>query len=268
MSLEAIRRVAPSVFAAAPKSTLSADYTFIPTVQVVERMLSNGWQVMQAVQSKTRDVNRQGLQKHLLRFRHVDSRPILEGLYPEVVAINAHDGSSSYRVWSGCFRGICSNGLIACAADFGEYKVRHIGFDPNDVVDASFKVVSDIPKLQANIEAMVNTELTSGEAVAFAESAALVRWAEGKAPVEPRDLLIARRSADRRFDLFSVFNRVQENLIRGGVRGRAQTGRRLITRGIGSVSEDTRVNRALWALAESMRALKSDTAGMERITRA
>jgi hypothetical protein len=45
---------------------------------------------------------------------------------------------------------------------------------------------------------------------------------------------------------------VQEHLLRGGDRGRAATGRRMITRPVKSVGEDLRLNRALWTLTEKL----------------
>jgi hypothetical protein len=57
-----------------------------------------------------------------------------------------------------------------------------------------------------------------------------------------------------------VFNRVQENLIKGGVAGRAATGRRTTTRAVGGVTENVKLNKALWTLADSMAALKIDKA--------
>jgi hypothetical protein len=50
---------------------------------------------------------------------------------------------------------------------------------------------------------------------------------------------------------------VQENVIRGGQRGRSAQGRRLQTRPVGSIDRGVSLNRALWMLAEEMRKLKA-----------
>ena len=52
-------------------------------------------------------------------------------------------------------------------------------------------------------------------------------------------------------------NTVQENLMRGGVEGRNEQGQQRRLRGVKSVDGDTRINRALWVLAERMAELKS-----------
>jgi hypothetical protein len=49
-----------------------------------------------------------------------------------------------------------------------------------------------------------------------------------------------------------TLNRVQENMIRGGVRGRNVNGGRMSTRAVNSVTENVRLNKALWTLADEM----------------
>jgi len=70
-------------------------------------------------------------------------------------------------------------------------------------------------------------------------------------------LLVPRRWDDRKSDLWSIFNRVQENLVKGGLTGRTANGRRQRTRPVQGIDQNLRLNRALWMLAEGMRQLKS-----------
>ena len=75
-------------------------------------------------------------------------------------------------------------------------------------------------------------------------------------PITVDRLLTARRREDQKNDLWTVYNRIQENFIKGGMRGYGKTGKRMSTRAINSVSEDIRLNKALWQLAEGMAQLK------------
>lgn len=76
-------------------------------------------------------------------------------------------------------------------------------------------------------------------------------------PVNPRQLLLTRRSADRDNNLWNTFNAVQENLMKGGLRGRnAVTNRRTRTRAIKSIDKNVQLNKALWTLTEKMKELK------------
>ena len=69
-------------------------------------------------------------------------------------------------------------------------------------------------------------------------------------------MLEARRGSDVRSDLWSTFNRTQENLLQGGIPGRSATGRRMRTRAVQGIDQNVKLNRALWMLAEEMRRLK------------
>ena len=74
--------------------------------------------------------------------------------------------------------------------------------------------------------------------------------------VQQSQILMPRRHDDDRRDLWSVFNRTQENLIKGGLTGRSANGCRQSTRPVQGIDQNLRLNRALWLLADGMRQLK------------
>ena len=53
-------------------------------------------------------------------------------------------------------------------------------------------------------------------------------------------------------DLWTCLNKVQENLLRGGLSHRTASGRRTRTRAISSIAEDVRINGRVWDLAEEV----------------
>ena len=57
--------------------------------------------------------------------------------------------------------------------------------------------------------------------------------------------------------MWTTFNRVQENLMTGGLSGRAKSGRAMKTRPVAGIDQNVKLNRALWVLAEEMRRLRS-----------
>lgn len=61
-----------------------------------------------------------------------------------------------------------------------------------------------------------------------------------------------RRFEDRDPSLWTTFNVVQENLIRGGLKGVGSTGRNMTTRAVASVHENVKLNKALWNLTQKM----------------
>ena len=51
-------------------------------------------------------------------------------------------------------------------------------------------------------------------------------------------------------------NRVQENMIKGGLSGKSKSGKRTRTRAVNGIDGDVKLNRALWSLSEEMIKLK------------
>ena len=87
---------------------------------------------------------------------------------------------------------------------------------------------------------------------ALAEAALTYRFGEEHHPVTTTQILTPRRYEDRRDDLWSVFNRCQENLLKGGLPGRTAKGKRSHTRAVNGIEGDVKLKRALWVMAENM----------------
>lgn len=253
---EQLRRYAPSIFAEAARSDRSERYAFIPTINVVDGLRGEGWEPVRAMQSASRLADRRDFVKHVIRFRRHDAEPILNGVFPELVLTNSHDGASAYNLMAGLFKLACLNGLTIDAGKLENMTVRHSGNAIDNVIEGSYKVIERLPGVVEKVEHMQSITLDLSEREAFANAALSLRYDPDTSPVSSNNLLVPRRYVDHDNSLWTVFNRVQENMVRGGVRGRSSTGRRMSTRGISSVSEDIRVNRALWLLADRMAALK------------
>jgi hypothetical protein len=98
-----LMHAAPSVFATQPWDHMSTRYTFIPTIQIVDKMRNEGFQPVAAMQSRTRIEGKQDFTKHLIRFRDVrnGAAPAIRTLgevFPELVLTNSHDGASAYKL--------------------------------------------------------------------------------------------------------------------------------------------------------------------------
>jgi len=250
-----IRSVAPSVFAASPVPGVSGRYAFVPTAQIVSRLRESGWSPVEAHQQVVRLDDRRGFQKHLLRFQRRDVQAVAGEYSPELVLVNSHDRSSAYQLHAGLFRFVCGNGMIVADATFERVSIRHSGFTPDEVIEASFKLLDHVPAITARVEVFKRRQLDGTEMTAFAEAALRLRFEDvGKAPVSPHKLLDCRRAEDAGNDLWHVFNRLQEHLTCGGQRDwsrRREDGRRFPrTRAISGLDQNIRLNRELWNLAE------------------
>jgi Domain of unknown function (DUF932) len=260
LSDEELRRCAPSIFATQPIDTVSDRYSFLPTSSVLKGMRENGWLPVRAEQQSVRTEARRGFQKHLIRFaraEHLDSWEKNQ-VRPEVVLLNSHDKSSAYQLHCALFRLACSNGMVVSDASFHRISIKHSGFNPDSVIEASFEVLSAVPEIMNKVQLFQDRILTDAERLALATGAATYRWEDpNKAPVSPSMLLNPRRFGDGAKDLWTTLNTIQENVIRGGQRDysrRRPDGSRMPkSRAIKGIDEDLKLNKALWHMAETLR---------------
>lgn len=260
LTMDQIRSAAPSAFAVQPYNRMSLKYAYIPTANVIEGMFAAGFNVFQASQSRTRIEDKKDFTKHMIRFRAQSTALAVGDVFPEVVLINSHDGSSAYKLYAGLFRLVCSNGAIVADSLLGAISVRHSGNVIEEVAKGSIEIVEQMPKTIDCVARWKGALLSETEQSIYAQAAHALRFAdnEGKvdAPIAPQQLLTVRREQDAANDLWSTFNRVQENVIRGGLEGVSATQRRVRTREVKSIDKDVRLNRALWTLTEKMAELK------------
>lgn len=249
-----IMRVAPSIFAADKHESRSDRYTYIPTIEVLNGLRKEGFQPFMVTQSRSRIEGKEDFTKHMLRLRHADQ--INSDIANEIVLINSHDGTSSYQMLAGVFRFVCQNGMVSgdCVEDV---RIPHRGNIVNDVIEAAYTIVNDFEGVQNSIELMKSTPLALPEAQLFANAALTLKYDEDEVPIEAKSLLSARRSEDRKADLWTTFNRVQENMMKGGQHGISTTGRRISTRAVQSIDNNVKLNKALWILADGMAKMKN-----------
>ena len=225
---------------------LSERYQVIETKDVLEIMREQGFRVTQANTLKPRKRDPRVV-KHFLRMRHESHMGAMNGTIPEILLINSHDGSTSLRMEAGLFRLVCSNGLIVKSQDIYSSRTRHIDVTEERVVTEAMKVIKAASESARRVEIFMGKVITDVDALQFAKEASDIRG--GK--IDPKALLTCRRDEDKENTLWNVFNRVQENLIRGGVEGVSPNGRRTRTLGIKAMGSTVKTNLKLWDLAEN-----------------
>ena len=260
ISDEQLNVLAPSVFASQPIAGVSDRYSFLPTSSILNGMRENGWVPVRAEQQSVRIEARRGFQKHLIRFARAEHLATWDKnqVRPEVVLLNSHDKSSAYQLHCGLFRLVCLNGMVVSDGTFARISIKHSGFNPDSVIEASFDVLEAVPRIMDKVKLFQDRILTDSERLALATGAATYRWEDpNKAPVNPSMLLNPRRYGDGAKDLWTTLNTVQENIIRGGQRDysrRRPDGSRMPkSRAIKGIDEDMKLNKALWQMAEVLR---------------
>lgn len=249
LTRDELQQHVPSVFSADRHESRSEKYAYIPTITLLENLQREGFQPFFACQSRVRDPGKREHTKHLLRLRRAGQ--INGQQVPEIILLNSHDGSSSYQMLPGIFRSVCTNSLV-CGQSFGEIRVPHRGNVVEKVIEGAYEVLGVFDRVEEKRDAMQSLLLPPPVQQAFAKAALHYRFGDAHQPVTEAQILAPRRYEDRQSDLWTVYNRVQESLIKGGLAGRSAQGKRSHTRAVKGIDGDLKLNRALWVMAEEL----------------
>ena len=249
LSIDELRMRAPAMFAECAGERTSPRYTFIPTQRVLDGLMSAGFLPVEARQALVRKANPMHA-RHLVRLRRRFEFVELRDSVPEIIFLNSHDGSSNYQLRMGVFRVVCTNGMIVSQGAFPGYCVAHRGNVVDEVIAAAVDMAERFPLLASQVGRMEQHRLSPSAQIAFAERALTLRYPDLAASgIQPSQLLNCRRAADAGDDLWKTLNRVQENLLSGGVSRRTPSGRLVRTRRLSAIRQEVRLNSALWDLA-------------------
>lgn len=242
----------PAIFADTYSEARTNKYTHFNTINVIDALRGEGFEVTNAFAQKSRSTDANGgisHVRHCVRMSHVDYLNTLKpnDIRPEIVLVNSHNGSTSFRVMAGVFRIVCSNGLITMSDEIGESRIRHMGHTLDEVVESTLRFAALASKENfETIEAMKTKNLSDSQQRKFAREAAMIRfWGDEKKIENYENLLNSRRHDDNlEPTVWNIFNVLQENCIKGGqfVGGRQM-------REIKGIDNQIRVNRELWKSA-------------------
>jgi hypothetical protein len=271
-----------SINAEGEAGDLSKRYSFIPTSRVVSVFEKHGFFPVTASEVRAKDTHI-GFQKHLIRFRQPKTSPILNEVFPEIVLTNSHNGLSSFCLMSGLFRLACYNGLVTPIGEKDNLTIRHSGFTEDQVSLAIDYLMSLLPNLKDKVQEFQAIEMTPDEQGVFVQAALAVRYDQetlDRKQFNISEILRPIRREDQALTLWNTFNVVQEKVIKGrgirtadkndiieaeriaredpryarfGYKPRIKTTK---SRGVNAISENVRINRALWMLTEKMADLK------------
>lgn len=258
LSTEQILDRAPSVFATEHDGLRSDRYTFVSSEKIIEGFNDLGWGVVDAGQPHSRKSNPLH-NKHLLRFRPYsdemafrDPRSDRE-VYPEILSYNSSNGTSRWKLTSGAFSMVCSNGMTIRVPGFEEVgedmSRKHIGFDPQIAYDAVQSMSDSFGGFFNTVAEMTQHDLDDSQRLDMALNARKIRF-DGNDSIDPMLLLTLRRGEDAGRDIWTTFNVLQENCVRGGIKLTKRTSRDLT-----NIDALDRVNTQLWDSAEETLAL-------------
>lgn len=255
LSREELKSLAPSIFNHTIGARLTEKYIHIPTDIIVDDMEVLGWFPYEVKTVRSRNGNG-NTKKHLVQFFNpeivINNEEGKADMYPSLLLINSHDGSTAVRFEMGVFRLICENGLVIKSKDFGGFKMRHMGYSFEDLRVYTNQLVETLPTVVANLNKFSQIEMTPEQQYEFAVKAIEARFGEEKQlPAEEIDnLLAAERKEDEGDSVWVILNRVQEKLTNGGFGYLNAKGKVRKSRAIKNFTQDIDMNTKLWSIAE------------------
>lgn len=246
----------------------SDKYQHVNTATILDHLTNRGFEITGTSLLKPRDKAKEGYQRHLVRLTH--EKLTLDGnRRAELIVVNSHDGSTSLRFWLGVFEFLCANGLVTGDA-FESYRFKHVGrslfIDINEALEKLINV--QVPSLGDRVKKMQSRETTFWERVKLSQEALKLRLGQdvfNTLDTNQYQSLITqvmqpRRVEEEKGDLWTVFNVIQENIVRGGLKYKAPglnkngeiIDRARQTRHIKDIERNTAINRALWNNAEDL----------------
>jgi type II secretory pathway component PulK len=145
---------------------------------------------------------------------------------------NSCSGNQPLKLDLGAYRQVCSNGLVAFDAASESSKIQHTRINAKDLDLFIFDLSTKSDKLIKEIHAMKDKNMSYDEIKRLAYNAAKLRFNEDDDKFNIDALLKVNRVEDKNNDVWTVFNRIQENL----------------TYDVISKEEDIRINQQLFEL--------------------
>ena len=267
LTMDQMHERCPAAFSSSASPETSSRYGFVNTADAINILQDNGFSPVRAIQKPSRKGGSVLFNDHMITFNAPKAFDG-SGERGELILYNSHNAKSSLKLFAGAFRFICSNGIVA--GEGFEAKLRHSMLTANGFNDLVNDQAKALPALMDSIERLKSIAMDPKQVLDFAYDAAALRWdmdpnllgdIVGRGSFATKwtllDMNATRRYGDAGSDLWTVFNRSQEALIRGGVRIRSYTernqhGANRKARPIAALAETVRVNRQLWDMADAL----------------
>jgi hypothetical protein len=256
-----LRTLCPLAFRTEPTNPdVSERYVQATTIDVVRDMEKLGWYPVQAKQCREKK-NSKGIRSfHMIAFQNPNVKITRNGeveCFPRIILTNSHDGFNSFKFMLGLFRLVCSNGLVVAVEEFANLSIRHINYTFEELRETVRIAMESVPEKVKVMNDMKNTILTQEQKEEMAMGAMKIRKGlditDHLSMTEEtvQDLLEPVRNEDKGDDLWSVFNVLQEKMIKGQFYFSNGNKKARKQRGITSIKKDIDINTKLFNLANN-----------------
>lgn len=211
------------IFATQGSAKVSPKYGFANSNAILETFKAQGWTVDSTQIAKVRNEADNGYQKHLVLLSN-PNLPRIAGLSADnessvrLCLLNSHNASTSLQVFLGVLRIACLNGIIA-GKGFRYFRAVHSANIIERLQQGISYVTQGVPELVQNVQYLQSVQLNIEHRIQLARLVLPARF-ENVGGLLGYDLTCverALRTADTAQDAYTVANRLQEYLIRGGI---------------------------------------------------
>ena len=213
---------------ASPK--MKQSYGFTSSKDILMSFADHGWHPVSTQYGKSVRQDKQGYQKHLVKLEN-DKYSSIDGLSnnnnskPQLVLLNSHDGSSSLQLFWGLIRMACLNGIISGNA-VSSFRLIHSQSITKRLPDAIEYMLSNFNTFTDQIKTLQSLKFSNAAENEFIQSVYNARLSNvGKLLAVDYNLPGLLRQEDNGQDAYTIFNRVQEVLIKGGIQYSAERNR-------------------------------------------
>lgn len=240
----------PAVFRDTKPTERSETYQLVKTTDIVSAAERAGWTFhrgQSARRGKSVDTG-----AHLLVFRNEALRiPDLGPAtsIPELVIVNSHDGSAAVRIALGLFRIACLNGLLS-GLSVKQFRACHSVNGVAKLSDGIEYVMSNVDAELRRVEELSRVMLTEPQRIAFIQTCLNRRLESVRGEVGHVRGYAPRRTADLGGDAYTVLNRGQELLLRGGF-SYTVTRKKLVD-GAETITRYNATARPIYSVAQSL----------------
>jgi hypothetical protein len=206
-------------------NTLDADYIkktqrvkqtefYIPTMNVVQKLQNEGWMINGV--DEQRDKKTRKITHNYVQMTHPDfsvrNNKGNDEAYSSILIKNNCSGNHPLQMSLGAFRMVCSNGAIQFVEDAETEKVKHTEVNYRDLDRFVHNLNNKAQDVIAELNTWKQKNMTFEQMRKLAYNAAKLRFNETDENFNPDALLRVNRVEDEGNDVWTVFNRIQENL--------------------------------------------------------
>ena len=221
---------------------------YIETIDTVENLMKQGWNIDGVCENRNKSSFK--IDSHYVKMSHPDlimkSTTGKEEGIANLYIGNSCNGTKAMNIDFGMYRQVCSNGLIRFDGEqIGSIPHNNKGIERYPII--MNKVNEYAADAMESFAQFKSKELNISQIQKLTRDAMKLRFV-GRSDISPNQLLTVRRPEDAGDNLWSIYNRVQENLTQPGMI--VDTSGKLIS-GVTSVQQDMEINKSLFTLVHA-----------------